>query len=181
MNLLPHPHGSFDKTEKSQDSGDIPSPVLAAHRPLFLSLVPGLIPRSHSLGSGDDKRRTFNIKDILPQLGSNFTEVKFMKLSEHARLPTAHGPGLKLYSAYQYTIRLWEHGIIRTDVVMKLNDDVHAWVGSLHVDQRVPQDLDVFPTVLPLSYFGTLSVSVHNLTHHEVVIGQYGDVASLTL
>ena len=134
MSLLPHPNGSFDKMEKSQDSGDISFPILAACRPLFSSLVPGLIPRSHSLGSEDDKRRTFNIKDILPQLGPNFTEVKFMKLSEHARLPTTHGPGLKLYSAYQYTIWPWEHGIIRTDLVMKLDDDVPARVGALHLD-----------------------------------------------
>ena len=134
MSLLPHPHGSFEKMEKSRNSGDMPFPVLAAHRPLFSLLVPGLISRSQSLGSEDDKRGTFNIKDILPQLGPNFTEVKFMKLSEHARLPTTHGPGLKLYSAYQYTIRPWEHGIIRTDLMMKLNDDVHARVGALHLD-----------------------------------------------
>ena len=181
MSLRLHQHDSFGWKEKPQDSGDVLFPTVAAHPPLFSSLVPGLIPRSHLLDGGIGTRRTFNIMDILPELGRNFTEVKFMKLSEYARLPTTHGPGLKLYSAHGYAIRPWEHGIVRTDLIMKLDDDVHAEVRSLHPGQQAPRDFEVFPAALPTSYFGTLLVSVHNLTDHEVVISRHGDVASLTL
>ena len=95
------------------------------------------------------------------------------------RLPTTHGTGLKLYSAYQYTIRPWECGIVRTDLMMKLEEDVHAQIRAIHPDQQAFRDLDVFPIALPPSFRGALSMSVHNLTHGGVIIPQYSAVALL--
>ena len=63
--------------------------------------------------------------------------------------------------------------------MMRLEKDVHAQMRSIHPGQQASRDFDVFPIVLPPSFFGTLCMSVHNLTHREVIIPQCGAVALL--
>ena len=157
--------------------------MLPVPRPLYPTIPPGPESRNCVPECRNDGQRTFHIKDILPQLEPNTTRVKAMKLSEHAILPSVvgHGLGLELRSAYRYTIRPWECGLISTDVMICLEDDVHAEIRSSFLDPRLSKDLTVFPVLLPPAFRGNLTVSVHNQTHQEVVVHRHSIVAIMVL
>ena len=113
----------------------------------------------------------------------NFTRVRVMKLSDSAIVPTVamNGVGLDLYSAFDYTIQPWECKIIRTDIMIKLEEDVYAQIRSGYPNPQVSQDLDVVTTILPPSFKGTVGVGLRNLTHQDIIIHKHSVVALLIL
>ena len=139
---------------------------------------------SHLEDSGTDPgidgtygKRVCAIEGIFPQFGPNVTTVRVVRLSDGAALPaiSAQRTGLEICSAYQYAIRPWECAIIKTDIVIKLEDDVYAQIRSGNF-----RDVDVFPTVLPPSFGGNIAVSLHNLTCRDIIVRR-GDVVVLLI
>ena len=132
----------------------------------------------HPTGANND---VSNFEDTHPH--PNFTRVRVMKLSDSAIVPTVamNGVGLDLYSAFDYTIQPWECKIIRTDIMIKLEEDVYVQIRSGYPNPQVSQDLDVVTTILPPSFKGTVGVGLRNLPHQDIIIHKHSIVALLIL
>ena len=132
----------------------------------------------HPTGVNND---VSNFEGTHPHL--NIMRVKVMKLLDSAIVPTiaVNRVGLDLYSAFDYTIQPWECKVVRTDIMIKLEEDVYAQIRSGYPNPRVSQDLDVVHTILPPSFKGSIGVGLHNLTHQDIVIHKHSVVALLIL
>ena len=137
--------------------------------------------RKEQAGHPTGANNVSNFEDTHPH--PNFTRVRVMKLSDSAIVPTVamNGVGLDLYSAFDYTIQPWECKIIRTDIMIKLEEDVYAQIRSGYPNPQVSQDLDVVMTILPPSFKGTVGVGLCNLTHQDIIIHKHSVVALLIL